>query len=70
MAKNPEEIHKLFVGTFGDSELGIRCLDHLIEVFVDRDIYKPGMTLDEAAYRQGEASVIKKILKEVRGYGK
>jgi len=62
-----EEIHKLFVGTFGDNELGIRCLDHLVSTFVDRDIYKVGMTLDEVSFRQGEASVIKKILKEVKG---
>lgn len=58
------EIKALFKGTF-ETELGRKCLDHLENVLVDRDMYKPGMTLDEVAFRQGEASVIKKILKEV-----
>ena len=63
MPKTREEVHKLFVGTF-ETELGKRCLKHLVETFVDRDIYRPGMTLDEVAFKQGEASVIKKIMKE------
>ena len=60
-----EEISALLKGTFG-TELGQKCLTHLESTFIDRDIYKQGMTLDEVAFRQGEASVIKKILKEVR----
>lgn len=63
MSKTIEEIHKIFVGTF-ETELGKRCLAHLAEVFVDREMYRPGMTLDEVAFKQGEASVIRKILKE------
>ena len=60
-----EEVAALFQGTF-ETELGRKCLAHLESVFVDREMYKQGMTLDEVAFRQGEASVIKKILKEVR----
>lgn len=59
-----EEIHKLFVGTF-ETELGQKCLKHLKKTFVDRPIYKQGLTFDEVAFRQGEASVISKIIKEV-----
>lgn len=60
-----EEVHKLFVGTF-ETELGKRCLAHLDTVFVQREMYKQGMTLDEVAFRQGEASVIQKIMKEFK----
>ena len=60
-----EEISALFKGTF-ETELGQKCLSHLESTFVNREIYKQGFTLDEVAFRQGEASVIKKILKEVR----
>ena len=63
-----EEVAALFQGTF-ETELGRKCLAHLESVFVDREMYKQGMTLDEVAFRQGEASVIKKILKEVRNNG-
>jgi len=60
-----QEISKIFKGTF-ETELGKKCLEHLEKVFVNRDMYKPGMTLDEVAFRQGEASVVNKILKEFR----
>ena len=59
------EITKIFKGTF-ETELGLKCLQHLENVFVDRDMYAKGMTLDEVSFRQGEASVIKKIIKEVK----
>ncbi len=60
--KKHEEINKLFVGTF-ETELGQRCLEYLESVFVDRDIYIPGKSLEETSYRQGEASIVKKIRK-------
>jgi len=59
-----DEIHSLFEGTF-NTKLGERLLEHLSLVFVDRDIYEPGMTLDQVAFRQGEASIVKKIIKEL-----
>jgi hypothetical protein len=62
--KTQEEISKLIQGTF-NTVLGKRCLEHLEEVFVDRNIYEPGMSLDTVAFRQGEASIIKKIIKEL-----
>jgi len=58
------EIGIMFNGTF-ETELGKKTLTHLKETFVDRDMYIPGMTLDQVAFRQGEASIVKKILKEV-----
>jgi hypothetical protein len=64
MPKTHEEIHKLFVGTF-ETELGKRTIAHLTEKFVDRNMYESGMTLDQVAFRQGEASTIKKIIKEL-----
>lgn len=60
-----QEITKMFVGTF-ETPLGVECLDHLKKVFVDRPIYKMGSTLEETAYRQGQADLVKQILKEVR----
>ncbi len=64
MPKTHREINKLMVGTF-ETELGKRLLEQLESVFVDRNMYEKGMTLDEVAFRQGEASVIKKIRKEL-----
>jgi hypothetical protein len=63
--RTPEEINALIAGTF-NTELGQRCLEHLKDTFVDRPMYKPGMTLDQVAFREGEASTIRKILKEIR----
>lgn len=62
--KTAEEIQTLMAGTF-NTELGRRTLNHLAEVFIDRDMYQAGMTLDQVAFRQGEASTIKKIIKEI-----
>lgn len=65
-ARSYEEIQKLFIGTF-TTELGIRCLEHLEDTFVDRDMYKHGSTLEQVAFRQGEASIIKKIRQAMKG---
>jgi len=62
--ESQDEIHGLFEGTF-NTKLGERLLEHLISVYIDRDMYQPGMTLDQVAFRQGEASTIKKIIKEL-----
>ena len=59
-----EEITALYQSVFS-TEQGKRCLEHLKGVFVDRDIYQPGATLDRVSFRQGESSIIKKIIKEV-----
>ena len=67
--KTNEEINKLMVGTF-NTELGEKLLHHLADVFIDRPMYKPGMTLDEVAFRQGEASIVEKIIKEVQRNGR
>ncbi len=57
-------ISKLIKGTF-DTELGRKLLDHLEKVFVDRPIYKDGLTFEQTALRQGEANVIKQIRREL-----
>jgi len=64
--KTFEEIQKLFIGTF-TTELGIRCLEHLEETFVDREMYKHGSTLEQVAFRQGEASIVRKIQQAMKG---
>ena len=64
MKRNQEEISALFAGTFR-TELGKRTLEHLKNVFVDRDIYVKGLSFEEVAFRQGEASVVNKIIKEL-----
>jgi len=61
--KTPEEIHKLIVGTF-ETELGQRLLEHLKETLVDRPMYKQGLTLDQVAFREGQANLVRQILKE------
>lgn len=66
--KKAKEITSLYKAVFG-TELGKKCLDMLENSFVNRDIYKTGMPLDEVAFRQGEASVIKKIIKEISKNG-
>ena len=57
-----ESINKLFIGTFG-TELGQRCLKHLGKTFIDREIYQVGMSFEQTAFRQGQASVIRDIIK-------
>lgn len=62
---NELEIRKLIVGTF-ETELGTKLLAHLKKTIVDRPMYKSGMTLDEVAFRQGQADVINQIIKEIK----
>ncbi len=57
-------ISKLIKGTF-DTELGRKLLDHFKKVAVDRPIYKQGQTLDQTAYRQGQADWVNQIIKEL-----
>ena len=59
-----KEIDVLIKGTFG-TELGQKCLAHLKKTFVDRAVYVPGLTFEETAFREGERSVIMKLMKEV-----
>ena len=69
MQKKAQEITILYQGTFG-TELGQKCIKQLEDTFVNRDIYREGATLDQVAFRQGEASVIKKIIKEINSHGR
>ena len=62
------EITSMFKAVFSTPH-GEKCIKHLEKVFVDRPIYSYGQTLDEVAYRQGQADVIKQILQEVRKDG-
>ena len=57
-------ISKLIKGTF-DTVLGRKLLDHFKKVAVDRPIYKHVETLDQAAYRQGQADWVNQIRKEL-----
>lgn len=57
---------KLLVGTF-ETALGSKYLEFLVSHFVDRDMYEKGMTLEEVAYRQGQASLIRKIQQVMEG---
>ena len=57
---------KLIKGTF-DTELGKKLLVHLEKVFVDRAIYISGLSIEETAYRQGQADVIKQLRREIDG---
>ena len=59
-------INSLIVGTF-KTPLGRRCLEHLEKTFVDRDVYAPGMTFEQTAYRAGEAAVIRQLRKTLEG---
>ncbi len=57
-------ISKLIRGTF-DTELGRKLLDHLETKLVDRDMYVSGLTLDQVAFRQGQADMVKQIRKGI-----
>ncbi len=63
-----ETIHKLTVGTF-ETELGKRLLEHMTNIYVDRPKYLTGMSLDEVAFREGQADVIRKIIQEINRHG-
>jgi len=62
--KKSIEIHKVIVGTF-ETELGKRCLENLKRSYVDRPIYSEGLSFEQTAYRQGQADVIKSIIREI-----
>ena len=56
--------HSLLVGTF-ETELGRKYLDLLDKTFVDRSIYVSGLSIEQTAYRQGQADLVKQIQKEL-----
>ena len=58
-----EETAKLYKDTFS-GEIGQRCLKHLRELFVDRPVFRQGSTFEETAFREGERSVVLKIIAE------
>ncbi len=62
--KSNEEVHKLVVGTF-ETPLGKKCLTHFKETLVNRPMYKKGLSLDEVAFREGQADVVRQIIKEI-----
>ena len=62
------EITSMFKAAF-QTPHGRKVLTHLLKTFVDRPMYKAGLTPDEVAYRQGEADVIRQILAEVNKNG-
>jgi GGDEF domain-containing protein len=62
------EVIKMFKDTFG-TPAGDKCLKHLKETFVDRPVFRSGQTYEDTAFREGERSVIMKILKEVNRNG-
>ena len=62
--RKSKEIHKVIVGTF-ETELGKKCLSNLERAYVNRPIYIQGQTAEITAYRQGQADVIKQIIKEI-----
>ena len=64
MQKQAHAVTKLIVGTF-ETELGQRCIKHLKKIYVDREIYKTGATLDMVAYRQGQCDLVRQIMKEL-----
>jgi hypothetical protein len=66
MQEKAQSITKLIVGTF-ETQIGQRCIKHLKKTYVDRDMYVTGATLDMVAFRQGQANIVKQILKELEG---
>ena len=65
MKLTSEEIHKLIVGTF-ETPIARKLLDYLEETIVLRPTYKPGMGLDEVAFREGQKDIINQLLKEMK----
>ena len=61
-----DERDKLLIGTF-ETELGRRYLAYLESFFVDRPMYEAGMSIDEVAFRQGQATLIRNIGKVLKG---
>ena len=61
--EDPETITKIIKATF-ETPQGINLLEHLLSVFVDRAVYKPGLSSEETAYREGQRDVVRQIIKE------
>jgi hypothetical protein len=66
MEQQKKTIDSIIVGTF-QTPLGKKCLEHFEEVFVNRDVYLPGMSFEETTHRAGEARVIRKIRNTLEG---
>ena len=60
---NNNEVEKILKDTFS-TPAGLKALDILTKTFVDRDVYKIGISSEEVAFREGERSMVRKI-KEV-----
>ena len=58
------ELHSIVVGTF-ETELGKKCLAHMEKVYLNRPIYVKGATFEETAFREGQADVIRNIIREI-----
>ena len=59
------ERSKIIVGTF-ETEIGKKCLEMFKDTWLDKPMYKAGMSLDEVAFKQGRADVVAQILKEFK----
>ena len=57
-------VTKLYKQVFNTDE-GRQLIKGLESVFINRAVYKPGMSFEETAYREGERSVVMKIIQEV-----
>jgi len=56
------------IKTVFETDKGEKLLKHL-QLLVDRPMYKKGLTLDEVAFREGQADFVRQIMKEV-SYGR
>lgn len=65
-AEEAKRINSLIVGTF-QTQIGQNCLNHLESTFIDRDIYVNGLTFEQTAFRQGQASLIRQIRQTLEG---
>ena len=55
----------LLQGTF-ETELGRKYLAALEDFFVDRPMFEVGMSLEEVAFRQGQATLVRSIRKTLK----
>jgi len=62
--RKAKEIHKITIGTF-ETELGKKCLANLERAYVNRPMYIPNQSAEVTAYRQGQADVIRQIIREI-----
>lgn len=58
------ERHKLINGAFG-TDIGLKCLEAFENTYVNVPIYTKNSTLEDVAYRQAKADLIKDIRKEL-----